>query len=94
MAIDIGTLITRMREDGMIDGIAQRTTAQFGTRSQRLIGAELLPERTVERNEYTEESVEYHTVIRSEAITEASLMGSLPNASPISTSVAPCIIGR
>jgi hypothetical protein len=36
------------------------------------------------------DGVEYHTVIRSAAITSASRSGSLPSSSPISTTAAPC----
>jgi hypothetical protein len=36
---------------------------QFGTPARRYIGAELLPERTVDQNEYTEDAIAFRTVI-------------------------------
>lgn len=60
---DIASLIAEMRARGDFDAIARRPLAQFGQGNRRLIGAELLPERLVEQNEFTEQSVEYRTVI-------------------------------
>lgn len=61
--MDIFTLIQQMREDGTVDAIARRVLAQFGRIGRVLIGAQLLPERPVEQNEYTEDRIEYRTII-------------------------------
>lgn len=60
---DLASLIRQMRRNGDVNRIARDPLAQFGTATRRYIGAEILPERPVEFNSYTEEQVRYRTVI-------------------------------
>lgn len=61
--MDIGGLLTQLRADGSLYRMAINPAAQFGTQTRRYIGAELLPERNVEVNQYTEEQIRYRTVV-------------------------------
>jgi hypothetical protein len=60
---DIGTLVNQMTQNGTIARIARNRLAQFGTRTRRLIGAEVLPAQDTEENSYTDDTVKYRTVI-------------------------------
>lgn len=60
---DIQRIIDQMATTGAIDRITRNRLAQFGTRTRRLIGAELLPAQTVPENSYTDDTVKYRTVI-------------------------------
>jgi hypothetical protein len=60
---DIQRLIDQMATSGAIDRIARNRLAQFGTRTRRLLGAELLPVTTVNENSYTDDTVKYRTVV-------------------------------
>lgn len=61
--MDIGTMLNNLRADGTIADITKNPLAQFGTRTRRYIGAELLPEKTVPENLYREEQIRYRTII-------------------------------
>lgn len=61
--LDIGTQLERMAADGTIARVARDPRAQFGTRTRRYIGAEILPERTVEENAYREDRIRFRTII-------------------------------
>lgn len=61
--MDIGGLLNQMRADGSLFRVAMNPRAQFGTLNRRYIGAEILPERTVESNQYTEEQIRYRTIV-------------------------------
>lgn len=61
--MDMATLIEQMRDQGIFDQLRLNSAAQFGPPSQRLLGAELLPERLVEENSFTETKIQYRTVI-------------------------------
>lgn len=60
---DIADLLNELRADGTLYRIAMDPRAQFGTQTRRLIGAELLPERLVDQNAYTEEQIRFRTVV-------------------------------
>jgi hypothetical protein len=60
---DIQRLIDQMGTLGAFDRIARNRLAQFGTRTRRLVGAELLPVQTVPENSYTDDTVKYRTVV-------------------------------
>jgi len=60
---DLRTLINQMQSGGDFVRIARNPLAQFGTRQRRYIGAEIMPERLVNENQYTEEQVRYRTVV-------------------------------
>lgn len=60
---DIQGLIDGMTRDGSITRLARNRAAQFGTRTRRLIGAEILPARDVEENAFTDDTVRYRTVV-------------------------------
>ncbi|MEO7102866.1 MAG: major capsid protein [Gemmatimonadaceae bacterium] len=61
--MDIRALVNRMSLTGEFSLIARNPLAQFGTPQRRYIGAELLPNRTVEVNNYIEEFIRYRSVI-------------------------------
>lgn len=60
---DIQRVIDQMRTTGAIDRIARNRLAQFGTRAQRFLGAELLPAQDQNENAYTDDTVRYRTVV-------------------------------
>lgn len=61
--MDIGGLINGMIADGSIARLAINPRAQFGRPTRRYIGAERLPERLVDVNEYVEDKISYRTVV-------------------------------
>lgn len=61
--MDIMTLIRGMMTDGSIPNLGINPRAQFGTRTRRYIGAEILPERLVPENGFREDGIKYRTVI-------------------------------
>jgi len=60
---DLRTIIERMQSDGSLQMVTGNPLAQFGTAARRYVGAELLPERAVDSNNYTEDKISYRTVI-------------------------------
>lgn len=81
--MDLATLIAKLLADGSIARVASSVTAQFGTTSRRLLGAEILPERLVPNNEYREDKILYRTVVANDGtrygpaqIKEGQLVGS------------------
>lgn len=64
MAItDFRSLVTSLMDDGTVRTLALNPAAQFGIMPRRYLGAELLPERTVEENAYREDAIRFRTVI-------------------------------
>lgn len=63
----IATAITQMMEQGLPDLVARNQLAQFGDPQRRYIGAELLPERNVDRNAFREEQIRWRTVIAADS---------------------------
>lgn len=63
---DIGTLIRVAMEDGSFQRLANSPQTQFGQGSRRYIGAELLPERTVESNMFREDMFRLRTIAASD----------------------------
>lgn len=61
--MDFPTLLTQMRSSGVFEALRLNTAAQFGSRDRRYLGATLLPEKLVNENSFTEETIEYRTVI-------------------------------
>jgi len=61
--MDLATLISRLIADGTVARIAANVSAQFGAGTRMLVGATLLPERTVPENAYREEAIRYRTII-------------------------------
>ncbi len=61
--MDIYTLVQQMMADGTFARIAGNPAAQFGTPKRSYLGAEILPEKTVEENAYREDGIRYRTVI-------------------------------
>lgn len=59
----INGLLQKMLADNVARRIGLNPRAQFGTKRRRYIGAELLPERRVKDNMYTEQGIKYRTVI-------------------------------
>ncbi len=60
--MDLLTLINNLQRNGEFRQLALNKLAQFGTRNRRYLGAELLPEREVESNQYTESQIRYVTI--------------------------------
>lgn len=63
---DIGTLIRVAMEDGSFQRLANSPQTQFGQGTRRYIGAELLPERTVESNMFREDMFRLRTIAASD----------------------------
>lgn len=63
MPRDLATLLAEMEEQGHFVDISTNPLAQFGQPARRLIGAEILPEQTVEENAYREEAIRYRTIV-------------------------------
>lgn len=61
--MDLGQLLSDIRADGTLYTLARNVYAQFGVPNRRYIGAELLPDQTVEENMYREENIRYRTII-------------------------------
>lgn len=61
--MDLLTFIQQLEDEGTIDAIARNPRTQFGTRTRRMLGATLLPERPVTENAYREENIRYRSVI-------------------------------
>jgi len=61
--MDIASLLNQARADGTLTRLMRNVLAQFGRPQRRYLGAELLPERMVEENQYTEESIRYRTIV-------------------------------
>lgn len=61
--MDIRTLVNRMTATGDFVVIARNPLAQFGLPNRQYLGATLLPNRTVEANNYIEEFIRYRSVI-------------------------------
>lgn len=63
MAKDLRGLLTDLIEKNEFGEVAMNSLAQFGTRTRRYLGAELLPEMLKDRNIYRETQIRYQTVI-------------------------------
>jgi len=63
MAVDLGTFLERLIEQGRIDAVMTDEFAQFGISPRQYVGALLLPEELQEENTYRETEVSYRTVI-------------------------------
>jgi hypothetical protein len=61
--MDIATLVTQLLDSGEVNLLLNDPSVQFGTSARPYVGASILPERTVEDNEYTDENIRYQTVI-------------------------------
>lgn len=60
---DIQRLIDQLNTDGDIQRLARNRAIQFGTRTRRLLGAEILPAVNQEENRYVDDTVRYRTVV-------------------------------
>ncbi len=65
--MDMSTLLDQMRAQGIFDDLRTNTAAQFGPPQRRLVGATLLPERNVEQNSFTEQQIQYRTIVANDA---------------------------
>lgn len=61
--MDLVTLLNELNQNAGFERIARNPSAQFGRPNRRYVGAELLPERTVQSNAFKEESINYRTVV-------------------------------
>lgn len=64
---DLSTLVQQMNETGAFLRIVNNPLSQLGTQGRRYIGAELLPEQLVQENIYSEQAVEYRTIIANDS---------------------------
>lgn len=58
---DIFTLYREIIDNGDLETIARDPRIQFGTPNRRYIGAEIMPDRPVTENQYTESDIRYFT---------------------------------
>lgn len=63
MPRDLATLLAEMETQGHFVNISRNPLAQFGVPARRYLGAEILPEQTVEENAYREEAIRYQTIV-------------------------------
>lgn len=63
MPLDLMTLVNQMMTEGQFRRILRNVRAQFGTSRRRYLGAEILPEREVPVNAYTESAIRFRSVI-------------------------------
>src|SRR5689334_11140946 len=61
--MDIKTLIERMLRDQDFARVLNNPMSQFGPAARPLLGASLLPERTVRQNEYVEQAIRYRSPV-------------------------------
>ena len=81
--MDIWSLMRDLIQSDEPMTLARNPMIQFGAGNRRYLGAELLPERLVDQNEFTEDKIEYFTVIANDGtrysepqLKEGSLLGS------------------
>lgn len=61
--MQVSAFLNELRQNGTLMAIATDPRTQFGTKSRRYLGAEILPERPVNVNDYIEESIRYRTIV-------------------------------
>jgi hypothetical protein len=61
--MDIAALVEQMNRDGAFKKIINNPLAQLGRKPKRYLGAELLPEKDVPANKYTEQGIKYRSII-------------------------------
>lgn len=61
--MNIEQLVTQLYTDGSIKRLEGNKLAQFGTTTSPLLGAQLLPDRNVEENSFTEDGIAMKTII-------------------------------
>lgn len=64
---DILTLLERAESEGEFTRIMSNPLAQFGRPDKPFLGLQLMPERLVPENQYTEEKINYRTVMANDA---------------------------
>lgn len=61
--MDAAGLVEQMVQAGQFNRIVNNPLSQFGPPPQRYLGAELLPELEVPENQYTEEGLQFRTIV-------------------------------
>lgn len=61
--MDLQNTLARLQQQNAFGAVALNPITQFGANGQPYRGAEILPERIVRRNAYTESGIRYRTVI-------------------------------
>lgn len=61
--MNIASFLNEMQQNGTLMRLATDSAAQFGSKTRRYIGAEILPERPVSENNYIEEQINFRTII-------------------------------
>lgn len=64
---DLASLVQQMNIAGAFTRIVNNPMSQLGPPTRRYIGAELLPEKMVPENLYSEQAIQYRTVIANDA---------------------------
>lgn len=65
--MDIRGIVSSLAQSNVFYQLINDPLAQFGPPNANYLGAELLPEKRVETNEYTEQAIRYRTVIANDA---------------------------
>jgi hypothetical protein len=63
MPRDLMSIVEEMIADGHFRRLLRNPRAQFGTSRRRYLGAEILPEREVTSNAYTEDAIRFRTLV-------------------------------
>lgn len=63
MGLDLKGLVDNLVQVGALSRIVNDPRAQFGVPARKYLGATLLPEKQVPLNDYTEEGIQYRTII-------------------------------
>jgi len=61
--MDFAALVNTMMADGTVTDLAANAAAQFGIQPRNYLGAQLLPERTVQENAYREDQIRFRTIM-------------------------------
>jgi hypothetical protein len=82
--MDMPAMVDYLRSSGYLSTLVNNPMAQFGPGPQRFIGPELLPERETELLDYTEQAIQFRTVIANDSTRyapvqkkESTILGSL-----------------
>src|SRR5438128_1524398 len=65
--MDLLTLLEKARTGGEFQRIMTNPLAQFGRPKKPFLGLQLMPERLVNENMFTEEKINYRTVVANDA---------------------------
>lgn len=61
--MDLGSVVSRLKDEGQLRDLATNRRVQFGTKARRYLAAEFLPEVNTDENQYTETQIRYRTMV-------------------------------